>query len=521
MAGNRKLCFLLVVLILSSAPALHAASVDVNTIDALNKAIGKAKPGDRIVLADGKYNASDAITIKQQGTEKQPIVIEAKTVGGVEITGEAGFKIDKGAAYIVVKGFVFTHKAGAIEIAASAHHCRVTRNVFALRVEQRSTYLTVDGDDNEIDHNLFRDKKTEGQMLMIQGPGTQMAKRNWVHHNFFRDFGKGAPNNASGLHVGSSHRSMDSGFTVAEHNLFVRNIGENEGAICNKSSDNIYRFNTIVDSTELSLRHGHRIQVYGNFLLNSSGLRFFAHDHQIYSNYFEQCRPAIAIGNGDNTIPPGPLTSHQTPDRVQVVYNTLVNNRANVQLGGRKNGLGADHLVFANNIIQGGNKAVAIAGPLKEPKWEGNIIWKTEGGGGDLPAGGFREVDPGLVKDPHGVYRLRAVSAAIGKGTGSYPFVSVDMDGQPRSSGKLDVGSDQISDQTPINRPLTDADVGPNAPPEQDRSLISAPQVQWPGRSASRAKRLITTIRHAEQRLSNAPNAPACQAWGLLALAVS
>jgi len=477
---------LMLLALLATAPKLRAANVDVDSLDALTKAIDKAKPGDHIVLADGKYTSKETISIKRAGAAEQPIVIAAKTVGGAEISGDAGFTISNGAAYVVVKGFVFTHKAGSMNIDAKAHHCRITRNIFALKVDGRSTYMTVDGDDNEIDHNMFRDKKTEGQMLMIQGPGTQMAKRNWVHHNYFLDFGKGAPNNASGLHIGSSHRSMDSGFSVAEYNLFVRNIGENEGAICNKSSDNIYRFNTIVDSTELSLRHGHRVQVYGNFMLNSSGLRFFAHDHEIYSNYFEQCRPAIAIGNGDNTIPPGPLTSHEKPERVKVVYNTLVNNRANVQLGGRKNGLGADDFVFANNIIQGGNKAVTLAGPLKNPKWEGNIIWKTDGGAGDIPAEGFREVDPKLVKGDCGVYHLDKESPASGKGVGSYPFVTVDIDGQPRTEGKLDVGADQFSTATAIPCPLTAADVGPSAPPERDRPLISAPQAQWPTGTAAR-----------------------------------
>ena len=481
-----KPTLVLLALLVLKAPALLAATIDVASIDELKGALDQTKPGDRIVVADGTYTTTEAVTIDKAGTEQQPIVIEAKSVGGVEIQGDAGFKIATPAAYVVIKGFVFTHKAGSMEIAAGAHHCRVTRNVFALQVAkgERATFVTVNGDDNEIDHNLFRDKKTEGQMLFVQGPGTAMAKRNWVHHNLFRDFGKGAPNNASGLHFGSSHRSMDPGYSVAEYNLFIRNIGENEGAICSKTTDAIYRFNTIVDSTELSLRHGHRCQVYGNFMINSDGLRFFAHDHQIFSNYFERCDPAIAVGNGGATIPPGPLTSHQRPERVKVVFNTLVDNRTNVRMSNRMGGLGADELVFANNIIQGGNQAVAIAGPLKNPKWEGNVIWRTEGNSaveraGDMPGDGFRELDPGLVKDERGVFRLRTKSPAIGQGVGLYPFVRIDMDGQPRGDGKSDVGADEFSQEMPTNRPLTEADVGPNAPPEPDRSLIAAPRAHW------------------------------------------
>ena len=487
MPASPKLASLVLILLggLGTAQAVHAATIEVNTAEQLRAAVGRARAGDRVVVADGAYTLDAAIAITTPGTAEQPIVIEARTVGGAEIKGAAGFRLERPAAYVVIRGFAFAHNAGAMEIAAGAHHCRVTRNVFALKVDTRSTYLTVNGDDNEIDHNTFRDKETEGQMLFIQGPGTTMCKRNWVHHNLFLDFRKTNKNNASGLHIGSSHRSMDSGFTVVEHNLFVRNVGENEGAICNKSGDNLYRYNTIVDSTELSLRHGHRCQVYGNFMVNSDGLRFFGHDHRIFSNYFENCRPAIAIGNGGATIPPGPLTSHQRPDRVQIVYNTLINNRANVQMTARKDGLGADDLVFANNLIVGGNKAVSIAGPLKNPRWEGNLVWNTDGGASDLPADGVTSADVRLVKDDRGVYRLAAGSPAIGRGVGAYPFVNVDMDGQPRSD-KRDVGADQFSAAAVINRPLTEGDVGPKAAEETNRPLISSPKVEWitkePGR---------------------------------------
>jgi poly(beta-D-mannuronate) lyase len=475
---------LIIFVLLTAAPSTLAAVVKVASIDELKRAITSAQFGDRIVVADGKYTADDDIGVRCLGTAKQPIVIEAQTVGGVEIAGR-GFRIQDAAGYVVIKGFVFTHE-NTMYMSGGSHHCRVTRNVFALKIDKgaRAPFVTVNSDDNEIDHNIFRDKNTEGQMLFIQGPGEKMAKRNWVHHNLFLNFGKGAPNNASGLHFGSSHRSMDPGYSVAEYNLFIRNVGENEGAICSKTTDAIYRYNTIIDSTELSLRHGHRAQVYGNFMINSSGLRFFAHDHQIYSNYFAQCRPAIAIGNGGATIPPGPLTSHQRPDRVQVVYNTLVDNRANIQMSGRKGGLGADDLVVANNIIQGGNQAVTIAGPLKNPKWEGNIIWQTEGGAGDMPGGGFREIDPRLAKDEHGVWRLGEGSPAIGAGVGANPFVIVDIDRQPRPADKRDVGADQLVKELANARPLTEADVGPNAPAEPDRPLISAPKVQWPAKAA-------------------------------------
>jgi poly(beta-D-mannuronate) lyase len=316
-----------------------ARKISVKSLDGLTQALDAAKPGDRIILADGRYTTDSQIKLSAVGTPEEPIIIAAEHVGGVELTGVAGFRLEEPAAYVVIQGFVFTHEAGEVELGEGVHHCRITRNVFELAIPERgrARYLSVLGDDNEIDHNEFRNKSTEGQMLHVQGPGRRpMAKRTWIHHNHFHDFRPSRRNNSSALHVGHSERSMTSAWTVVEHNLFERTQGENEGAICNKASDNVYRFNTLGEqSSELSLRHGKRCLVHGNFFLGGNGLRFFSHDHRIYCNAFTNCRPAITIGNGGATIPPGPLTSHERPERVHIVHNTLVNNRENVHMQGR------------------------------------------------------------------------------------------------------------------------------------------------------------------------------------------
>src|SRR5947208_1025604 len=78
-----------------------AAVVEVKSLEELQGAIEKAGPGDRIVVADGAYESKGTITIARAGTEREPIVIEAKTVGGVEIKGDAGFRMAAPAAYVV------------------------------------------------------------------------------------------------------------------------------------------------------------------------------------------------------------------------------------------------------------------------------------------------------------------------------------------------------------------------------------------------------------------------------------
>lgn len=452
-------CVLLIV-----APSVFARDVPVASMAELRFALADAAPGDRILVANGEYSNTAPLEIARSGTKLQPIEVAAQTVGGVEMKGDAGFRFSAQAAYVILRGFKLTHEAGTLELEEGTHHCRVTRNVFELKVRRKASYMTVTGNDHEIDHNTFRNKKTEGKMLEVIGPGdSEMAQRTWIHHNYFYNFENTRRNNSSAIHIGSSWRSMSSAHSLVEHNLFSKTRGENEGAICNKSSNNIYRFNTIGEGcTELSLRHGNRCLVHGNFFIGTrGGLRFYGDDHKIFSNYFEHNRPAVQIGNGDGNVPPAKLTSHDRPDRVQFVFNTLVDNDANIVMDWRERALGATQLIVANNIIQGGGHAASIDGPLADAKWEGNVIWNTDGG--DLPSGGNISADPRLESESGHNLRLHSHSTAIGRAIGSYPDVDTDIDGQKRDV-KLDVGADEFSKAAPVNKILTPTDVGPLAP---------------------------------------------------------
>jgi len=465
----QKTPLLLSALYCLAATRTSAAPVKVASLPALESAISNASPGTQIILAHGVYNSTNAIHITQQGTAKKPITISAESLGAAEITGTDGFHMLASAAYVIIKGFKFTHgvgredaPVGGEEIAAGASHCRYTRCTFQL--SGRGHYLMISGDDSEIDHNTFQNKFTEGQMIIVHGPGTnQMAQRTWIHHNFFNNFRDTHENNCSAIQIGVSWRSMASAHSLVESNLFLNCHGENEN-ICNKSCENIYRFNTFGEGcSELSLRHGNRNIVYGNFFLGSEGVRIFGHDDKIYSNYFEKCSRAIHIGNGDGIIPPAKLTAHDRPGGVQVVFNTLVDNKNSLMMLYRRGGLGATDFTFANNIIQTSGKAVSIDGPLTNVIWQGNIIWGNRGEVGNIPENGFRFVDPQLKSEADGEFHLQPGSPAIGAAIGSYPFVTIDIDGQKRN-GKLDVGADQVTHGKITNRILSPQDVGLEAP---------------------------------------------------------
>lgn len=450
---------LIIMLLFANLSSGQESIIHVRSITSLGEAIDKAIPGQTIVVADGVYTTDNKILVNAAGIAEKPITIAAQSVGGVEINGTGGFELGSSAAFVVIRGFKFMHDAGKTKIAVGAHHCRITCNLFECK--GKGAYLSISGDDNQIDHNTFQNKFTEGQMISVQGPGgSGMAQRTWIHHNYFFKFAP-TSNNCSSIQVGLSGRSLSASYTLVEFNLFSQTRGENEN-ICNKSCNNIYRFNTFGEGvSELSLRHGNYCQVYGNYFIGSEGIRFYGSNHKIFSNYFENCSPAINIGNGDGIIPPDKLVMHDRPDSVDVTFNTLINNKVNIIMAGRNGGLGATYITVAHNIIQGGGPAVKISGNIVSPTWEGNFIWKTEGTG-TIPADGYLSADPLLKQDKKGVYHISANSPAIGNPKGSFPYLVVDIDGQTRTA-KPDAGADQLSSSKIINRVLTLEDVGQNA----------------------------------------------------------
>jgi poly(beta-D-mannuronate) lyase len=299
-----------------------------------------------------------------------------------------------------------------------------------------------------------------GRFIAIRGTGSQIAEQLWIHHNYFKSHkDQGGKNGAEAFQFGLSGFSLSSSNSIVEYNLFEDCAGENE-LISVKASAVTIRYNTIRNCpAQFTLRHGNKCKVYGNYFINTPGLRIFGDDHIIYSNYFENCSPAINIGNGDGEVADGAqLTAHDRPDRVLIAFNTLVNNKTNITQGARNNGLGATFITVANNIIQGGGPAASISGPYLNGVWEGNIIFNTNSAG-DMPEGSYKMIDPRLVKDISKEFHLQTGSPAINTAIGNYASVTTDMDGQKRIT-PLDIGADEISKETIKSRILNPADVG-------------------------------------------------------------
>lgn len=420
--------------------SVFANNIKVTSIPALQSAINNAKAGDVIVLANGVYTTTEDITVLRKGNKEHPIVICAETIGNAEIAGNGGFNLGSGAEYITIKGFKFTHKSSKAKTAGGSSFCRWTQNVFENTGDGED--LTIAGSDHEIDHNTFQNKNAMGRFLAIRGTGKQIAEKLNIHHNYFNNFAsQGGKNGAEALQFGLSGFSLSTSNSVVAYNLFEQCAGENE-LISVKASGVTLCYNTIRNCpAQFTLRHGNKSMVYGNYFVNTPGLRIFGDDHFIVGNYFENCKPAITIGNGDGEVADGAqLTAHDRPDRIAIANNTLVNNAENYVMTPRTNGMGATYITFSNNIIQGGGQAAKITGPYPNAKWAGNILFNVKDAG-DIPTEGYTQADPKLTKTAGGYY-IPAGNKLY------YPMVKVT------ANGKIE--------QVPagVNYVLTTADAG-------------------------------------------------------------
>ena len=444
---------------LSCPVVVSAKEIRVTSVEELRSAVDNVSAGDVIVVADGLYSLNEDIVVNKKGTKAHPIIIHTEHLGGAEITGDGGFRIAAPASYIIVRGFKFTHVAARARTENGTTFCRWTQNVF--ETPGKGDYLTISGSDHEVDSNIFQNKNSLGKFIAVRGEGSQIAERLWIHHNYFYSFqNQGGANGAEALQFGLSGFSLSSSNSIVEHNLFEKCHGENE-LISVKASEVTLRYNTIRDCpAQFTLRHGNRCVVYGNYFINTPGLRIFGDDHVIHSNHFENCSMAINVGNGGGEVADGDkLTSHDRPDRVLIAFNTLVDNKRNIVQTHRKNGLGATSITLAYNVIMGGERAAEISGPMKDAQWKKNIVVNTPKG--DMPSEGFQTFEPGLTKDDSGTYHLRPDSKLRDYTKDDFAGIAFDMDGQRRSDKKMDAGADEISDSPIKARILSAGDVGP------------------------------------------------------------
>ncbi|MEM9686750.1 MAG: chondroitinase-B domain-containing protein [Bacteroidota bacterium] len=474
----------------------------------LQNLVNAAMPGDVFIVQNGTYNDFEAV-FTAVAQENNPITVRAESIGGVTLTGDSHFVLET-AAHIIIEGFVFDCEGDNTLIKLEgSNNIRITRNVFELTTVESVKWVYIGGiyndytfqhtsHHNRIDHNIFQNKATPGHYITIDGTSNEdgsvslQSQYDRIDHNYFKNNSSRAANEQESIRIGWSQMSMSSGFTTVEHNLFEDCDGDPE-IVSVKSSDNIIRHNTFRRSYgTLSLRHGNRNRVEGNYFFGdgkpngnfntstiyTGGIRIYGTDHVIVNNYMEGLQGTIwdapiALTQGDaidgNSTN---LTKHFRAERVTIAYNTLVNNTHGIEIGYDKSGdynKKLKDITIANNVIIGTENSLVtyIDGNDQdgEVSWFNNIMYPTGAatlvsGGPDFNAAEVNETDPILNFDGT-LWRATAASPTV---ESAVPALSInqDIDGHPRPDVSA-AGADHYSLETVQYNPLTPDDVGPNA----------------------------------------------------------
>ncbi len=479
--------------------------IEVSNASQFVKALEGIKAGDIIQVMPGEYDLQKRIEITAKGTEKSNVTICAKQAGTVKLIGSSWFTL-RNASFVNISGFEFKSNDGpAVEILGS-NNVRVTNNVFHLKESIRSSWILISEElgvvknrshHNRIDHNLFEDKKVLGNFVTVEGtmePEFQVSQFDRIDNNYFRNIGPRVENVLEAIRVGSSYVSLSSGFTVIEKNLFEKCDGDPE-VVSIKSSDDTVRYNTFRECLGvLSLRHGNRSTIDGNYFLGNGrtgefldstgkkwklgtgGVRFYGDNMKIINNYFEgltgqKWDASLSMTSGNTEYGLGqPLTKHYRSRYTIVAFNTFVNNVSNIEVGYDGDGFQGNwwkmppvEITVANNIVVGDNGDLIKV--FQEPinsTWLGNIVFpkKNKAYSRSFSKNEVLVLDPNLVH-VDGIWKLKKNSSLKGRALGSFPFVGNDIDGQQRSKVSYP-GCDEISNAAVLNKPLTKEDVGPN-----------------------------------------------------------
>ncbi len=463
-------------------------------------AVANAKPGDEIILAEGRYNAESITMSSVTGTADMPVIIRAESIGSDTLDAGTYFDL-RHCSYITIQGFVIniTEKSNTFKI-QTCDHIRITQNTLDGSGEDyykddgvsrnSSVWINLQSlwDDpvglshhNQIDHNTFKNKHTLGNMIRVDGTNElYVSQYDVIEFNYFKNMGPRAENEMEAIRIGWSAMSQSDGYTRVSNNLFEECNGDPEiiSVKCNKNTISHNTFRRCQGT--LSLRHGNESLVEGNFFFGegvegTGGLRIYGSDHRIINNYFEgltgtKWHAPITLTNGDVEEGSGSLSNHFRIERAILANNTLVNNMHGIEVGFDNSGKYSKpprDVILAYNIISGDtNSLVNYINPPDNITWVKNLMFPEE----DANIGNgvtFSEVEaivlnPNLsMNDTLGYYKSTDSTAKYIPAFEPVGNIVQDIDGQARLSN-TNYGADEFSLASVAYKPLTPLDVGPS-----------------------------------------------------------
>jgi hypothetical protein len=454
--------------------AVNATTTTVASVSALQTAINNAAAGDVLILANGTYN-NNTLTI---GTSN--ITVKAATPGGVFLNGTNAITIS--GSNVTFSGFQFT--SGTITgylITVTGSNNTLTQLNFNGYSAQKMIVLNAAGQYNTISYCNFENKPvgaSAGNLIHID-PNISFPGYHKIRYCSFQNMpGSGGDNGNECIRISNGATSTYVSRTVVEFNYFSNTgLGDSE-AISVKCQENVLRYNTMNTNQKANFcfRNGNNNIAYGNFYINSGGIRVKeANNIYCYNNYFENC------GDGSVSAPVKYIYIIPNLNNINFVHNTFLNGTP-IELDSATNNTWANNIFknTINNIFLGSTSGKSFFGNI----YNGNL--------GVSISSGMTNTDPQLMNNTQG--SITSTSPAIDAASTNYPAILdianidddpnllLDINGmtRPASVNLKDVGCVEYNGSgTSTNHPLALTEVGPSylgGPTIPDAPTATSPQ---------------------------------------------
>ncbi|SHM80248.1 chondroitinase-B domain-containing protein [Mucilaginibacter sp. OK098] len=287
----------------------------VSNPDEFKKAAGTAEAGDEIVIADGNYNAWEAVA-QINGTAAKPVIIRAQSSGKVIFSGEVNNPVFQlTGSYTVISGLNFTGcnlfkgqgNTGVLIELKDSKYCRITDCTFT-KNEVKTQFMPIVvvsgiGEHNRVDHCNFI-SNINNQELQVKVTAKAAPLFTMVDHNEFKDKDSvtwKVYNGGECVQIGQDPVLLGNQDTrsIVRDNRFIRCSAEPE-VISNKSSGNSYIHNYFEDCHgELVMRGGHDCLIDSNtFEGGKGGIRINGTHHIITNNWLNKLPTGIRLMYG-------------------------------------------------------------------------------------------------------------------------------------------------------------------------------------------------------------------------------
>jgi hypothetical protein len=446
---------------------VDAATYTETSISALQSRINNSSTisGDIITLADATYTGS--FTINKSG-----ITIRAVTNGGVTLIGSSSVTMN--CSNSTLSGFQFKNgNVGTVNVVETTGNANkiIQCNFFNI-IAHNYININAGSANNEITNCNIEGKPATmnaGPTIQINTSPTIISYTKIRYCTFMNAYGLGGDFGNEPIRIGLGAEQNNISATVVEYCYFENlGLGDSE-TISVKSTGNVIRYNTFNNNPkgQLVFRSGSNGTAYGNFFINSGGIRIKeGQNHMIYNNYFE--------GAGDaNSLEI--MNYIDNPVATVYVYHNTFYNPGKITMGGA--GLyPPTNVKFVNNLIYKSTSGSILSDLNANVSYTNNMFFGGASLGRTFTVAEFSNSNPLLILNTSNYYSLSSTSPALNNANGTYtnivdnlnvdddPNLLLDIDRQARPADKTqkDVGANEFTTGIITNKPLTRDDAGPS-----------------------------------------------------------